>query len=211
MNDHEISKLVNDLRDVAREYGQTQQLRDRIAGLVVPALKNRPAQGPFVTFDDGSHVFVDSWTGGAHDTGHFGGITLRFVAPDGTATVRGYQALDTLINDYQEVLADKRRLTRELDVLLNGGNAAQQASLCDIVAQVRREGITFATASARRLASLRDLCGFVENGTDGVVTIFQDDATREWVVKVGQKGYHGPTMIAALDAAIQGEGDKSNG
>ncbi|KVT92659.1 hypothetical protein WK60_13795 [Burkholderia ubonensis] len=42
--------------------------------------------------------------------------------------------------DYEEVLADHRRLVRELDVLLNGEEgAALQASLCDIVAQVRRE------------------------------------------------------------------------
>jgi ABC-type glutathione transport system ATPase component len=45
------------------------------------------------------------------------------------------------VQDYEEVLADKRRLTRELDVLLNGKGAAPQASLCDIVAQVQREGI----------------------------------------------------------------------
>ncbi|AEZ50825.1 hypothetical protein DC1_0003 [Burkholderia phage DC1] len=42
--------------------------------------------------------------------------------------------------DYEEVLADHRRLVRELDVLLNGEEgAAKQASLCDIVAQVRRQ------------------------------------------------------------------------
>lgn len=46
------------------------------------------------------------------------------------------------IADYESVLSDHRRLVRELDVLLNGEEgAAEQASLCDIVAQVRREGI----------------------------------------------------------------------
>ncbi len=40
---------------------------------------------------------------------------------------------------YEEAAADKRRLVRELDVLLNGENAAKQASLCDIVAQVRQQ------------------------------------------------------------------------
>lgn len=45
------------------------------------------------------------------------------------------------IADYEEVLTDHRRLVRELDVLLNGDGAAQQASLCDIVSQVRRERI----------------------------------------------------------------------
>ena len=41
--------------------------------------------------------------------------------------------------DLQEVIDDYRRLTRELDIALNGDGAAKQASLCDIVAQVKRE------------------------------------------------------------------------
>jgi hypothetical protein len=44
-----------------------------------------------------------------------------------------------LIDDYEQVQADHRRLVRELDALLNGFDAAPQASLCDIVSQVRRE------------------------------------------------------------------------
>lgn len=47
----------------------------------------------------------------------------------------------TSIADYEEVLADHRRLVCELDVLLNGAGAARQASLCDIVSQVERETI----------------------------------------------------------------------
>jgi len=44
--------------------------------------------------------------------------------------------------DMREVIADHKRLVRELDVLLNGEEGtAKQASLCDIVAQVQREGI----------------------------------------------------------------------
>ena len=38
---------------------------------------------------------------------------------------------------YKEVYTDHQRLVRELDVLLNGDGAAPQASLCDIVAQVK--------------------------------------------------------------------------
>ncbi len=45
---------------------------------------------------------------------------------------------DQLIEDYEEVNKDKKRLVRELDVLLNGeAGAAKQASLCDIVSQLR--------------------------------------------------------------------------
>lgn len=44
------------------------------------------------------------------------------------------QAHDTA----EEVFTDHDRLVRELDVLLNGSGAAQQARLCDIVSQIQR-------------------------------------------------------------------------
>lgn len=41
-------------------------------------------------------------------------------------------------DDYKEVLEDKRRLARELDVIINGEDgAAKQASLCDLLSQVK--------------------------------------------------------------------------
>lgn len=39
MKDHEIAQFVNGLTTIAREYGQTQQLRERISQLVHDALK----------------------------------------------------------------------------------------------------------------------------------------------------------------------------
>lgn len=42
MKDHEIAQLVNDLTQVAREFGATQQLRERIAAVIVPVLKKVP-------------------------------------------------------------------------------------------------------------------------------------------------------------------------
>ncbi len=38
MKDHEIRELVNKLTDVARKYGQTQQLRERIKAVVKDAI-----------------------------------------------------------------------------------------------------------------------------------------------------------------------------
>jgi len=40
-------------------------------------------------------------------------------------------------DELQEVLEDKRRLAREIDVIINGDGAAAQASLCDLVGQIR--------------------------------------------------------------------------
>lgn len=49
------------------------------------------------------------------------------------------EASGLTIADYEEVLADKRRLTRELDVALHGEHgAAKQASLCDLVGPAKR-------------------------------------------------------------------------
>lgn len=46
-----------------------------------------------------------------------------------------------LIEDYEEVMIDKRRLVKELDVIINGKDAAEQASLIDIISQIRSERV----------------------------------------------------------------------
>lgn len=43
LKDHQIAALVNELRDIAVEFQGTQQLRERIAQVVVPALKAQKA------------------------------------------------------------------------------------------------------------------------------------------------------------------------
>ena len=40
-------------------------------------------------------------------------------------------------------------------------------------------------ACEKHLSILRSLCGYVENGTNTVVHITQDDATKDWVLTVG--------------------------
>lgn len=63
------------------------------------------------------------------------------------------------------------------------------------------------------LDGLRDLCGYVENGSDTVVRISQDDATKDWVVTLGHhlrpKSAHGSSMVAALKSAIEKFGGES--
>ncbi|MES2428266.1 MAG: hypothetical protein V4560_14900 [Bacteroidota bacterium] len=48
---------------------------------------------------------------------------------------------DLTIEDYKEVIESNKALVRELDVFINGKNAAKQASLCDVVSQVVKCGI----------------------------------------------------------------------
>lgn len=42
LKDHEIARLINDLRDVAIAYRDAQQLRERIAMLIRPLRMNYP-------------------------------------------------------------------------------------------------------------------------------------------------------------------------
>lgn len=57
-----------------------------------------------------------------------------------------------IFSDYEEIIADNLRLVRELDVLINGKEgAAKQASLCDIVAQIKREGLIKRTPNVAEL------------------------------------------------------------
>lgn len=52
-----------------------------------------------------------------------------------------------------------------------------------------------------RFKQIRKLCGYVENGSSAVVNLHQDDATREWIVRVDSRWWHGTSLEAALDAA----------
>ncbi|QRE00138.1 hypothetical protein [Burkholderia phage BCSR5] len=54
LRDHEIALLVNQIRDEAVKYKDTQQLRARIAHLVVPAVRRND-----VSHDDQNHIMLD--------------------------------------------------------------------------------------------------------------------------------------------------------
>lgn len=84
------------------------------------------------------------------------------------------------VADYEEVLADHRRLVRELDVALNGDGAAKQASLVDIVAQVTCGKWTLVRspqdAGVSEADSLLDRCA-------------------EWMNVDGDKGIEGAALL----------------
>lgn len=54
-----------------------------------------------------------------------------------------------LNQDLQDVISDYQRLVRDLDVVWNGEGAAHQASLCDMVAQIRKD-VAAMTAAPKR-------------------------------------------------------------
>ncbi len=53
-----------------------------------------------------------------------------------------------------------------------------------------------------RFNGLRRLMGYVENGSETTVTLFQDDATKDFIIKVGKREFYGPSLGQAVDQAI---------
>ncbi|WP_257803309.1 hypothetical protein [Burkholderia glumae] len=78
---------------VCSAHGPDQKMaRKRVAA--APA----DAREPVATFDDWLKVYLDSWTGGRHEAGSFGEITLRFT-DDRSTTIRDYRAKDIVPAD----------------------------------------------------------------------------------------------------------------
>lgn len=108
------------------------------------------------------------------------------------------------IADYEEVLANHRELVRELDIQLNGDNAAEQAKLCDIVAQLKRDDLILWPRSKCKIRGdvardaerldwlLRKLPGVVLRYCVGVLSDTSD----------------GKEFREAIDAAIERQGGK---
>lgn len=57
IKDHQIAQIVNQLRDIAIEFGGTQQLRERIAVVIVPVLKAQQPSGREVS----DEMSADQW------------------------------------------------------------------------------------------------------------------------------------------------------
>lgn len=99
------------------------------------------------------------------------------------------EAAEALVRDYEEAAADKRRLTRVLDVALNGvAGAAQQASLCDLIgcAMTLRER---AEAREKRMTELAHaLAALVLNIDAGGATLSAMADARTLLAEVAQEG-----------------------
>ena len=96
----------------------------------------------------------------AHAAGHVLGL------PGGTdITVELLPAINGLLAAHQ----DHARLVRQLDVLLNGeAGAAQQASLCDIVAQVAKDGVVAKTQLHKLAATMENVIMAGTSGSRGM-------------------------------------------
>jgi hypothetical protein len=65
------------------------------------------------------------------------------------------------------------------------------------------EALAEAKTFRKRFRALRNLCGFVANGSETTVTIFQDDATRTFHIAAGKQHFHGNSLEDALDTVAR--------
>ena len=65
-----------------------------------------------------------------------------------------------------------------------------------------------ARKAVQTLESLRKLMGYVQNGSDETVSLFQDDATMDYMLRVGKKTYWGLSLENVIDKAFEAEGSR---
>lgn len=65
-----------------------------------------------------------------------------------------------------------------------------------------------ARKAVQTLESLRKLMGYVQNGSDETVSLFQDDATMDYMLRVGNKTYWGNYLEQVIDKAFEAEGPR---
>lgn len=108
----------------------------------------------------------------------------------------------SVTDDYEEALVDHRRLVRELDILLNGeANAARQASLCDIVSQVRREGIRVGGALMNEPHADAARLDWLQKHADEAVFDGPTEADKRYKINTGKGTVCGATFRDAIDNA----------
>ena len=126
---------------------------------------------------------------GAHDAG----LNLTRMKPRRIVTCTKCQ--DALRSARQE-RHDESNVLSKATKLRNIAKAANTARRQQLI----RDG--------EAMQKLRECCGFIQNGSDQTVRIFQDDATHSWIVKCGDsnpRSYHGSSLNEAIDTAYRVE------
>ena len=60
----------------------------------------------------------------------------------------------------------------------------------------------------KTLSHLRELMGYVQNGSEETVSLFQDDATMDFMLHVGNKTYWGLSLENVIEKAFEAEGPR---
>ena len=60
----------------------------------------------------------------------------------------------------------------------------------------------------KTLSDLQELMGYVQNGSEETVSLFQDDATMNFILRVGKKMYWGNSLENVIEKAFEAEGSR---
>ncbi|MES2346997.1 MAG: hypothetical protein V4641_05435 [Pseudomonadota bacterium] len=118
--------------------------------------------------------------------------------------MEAFEVLSASTADYEETLADHRRLVRELDVILHGEDgAAPQASLCDLVAKVAAMGECAQTVvtDANLIAMGRVIARRAGESWDAIGDFAQQVIKETQIAALEASG-----ILSERQAAMQGQG-----
>ena len=65
-----------------------------------------------------------------------------------------------------------------------------------------------ARKAVQAISHLEELMGYVQDGSDTTVSLFQDDATMDFMLRVGKKMYWGRSLENVIDKAFEAEGSR---
>ena len=65
-----------------------------------------------------------------------------------------------------------------------------------------------ARKAVQAISHLEELMGYVQDGSDTTVSLFQDDATMDFMLRVGKKTYWGLSLENVIEKAFEAEGDR---
>lgn len=103
--------------------------------------------------------------------------------------------------DRMAAIAEERavRVLRDREFYIECFVAETGAKPSEVILITKRDGpietsrfvvnLTKEQYDSKLLEGLRRLCGYIENGSDTTVRVYQDDATRDWIVSIGSDTY----------------------
>lgn len=108
------------------------------------------------------------------------------------------------VGDWLAVKAERDAALKRCSMLEAALRDVLQQTDDDIEYAAMRSDIRQLVAGHRvgRWRELRELLGYVQDGSHTTVSIGQDDATYDWCVTVGKKTYYERSLEGAIDAAL---------
>ena len=112
------------------------------------------------------------------------------------------EALDILRSENTKLKAE----LRSIDGALDDPRTNLTLTTAEVIWELKAE-LAEAKKDADRLKGLRELCGYVEDGSSQTIRITQDDATNDWIIQWNDKAgwVFSSSFKSAIDEAMKGK------